>query len=414
MKRILVTPFLFMIGFFFLSACVSQSAIQSTPTSPVVIDPIIPQTPTPEISCSSITAEATSVPGSASLFPAVSAADFSLGPANAAVTIIEYCEFQSQGCSGMASVIGELMRNHDNLRFVFRPLPLIGILDKSDKAVLAALAADEQGKFWTVYDLLFVRNSEWTNLKPDTFNVWVVREAARAGMDGARLQEAIKAPETTTRMMSMYDTAKQLTIPAVPLVVINGSLQQSYLLDYQDMNDTIGLIALGQKQFTACPPFNIDTKKQYIARIETEKGEIVIQLLPDKAPLAVNSFLFLARQGWFNGVTFHRVIPGFIAQAGDPSGTGKGNPGYFYKNEVGDLKFDKPGVVGMANSGPDTNGSQFFITFSPAPHLDGSYTIFGQVISGLDVAEKLTPRDPSQSGILPAGDKIISIGIEEK
>ena len=140
----------------------------------------------------------------------------------------------------------------------------------------------------------------------------------------------------------------------------------------------------------------------------------MIQLFPDKAPLAVNSFVFLARQGWFEGVTFHRVIPGFVAQAGDPSGTGKGNPGYFFNNEITELKFDKPGMVSMANSGPDTNGSQFFITFAPAPHLDGGYTIFGQVISGLDVAENLTPRDPSQGTTLTPGDKILSVDIEEK
>lgn len=314
----------------------------------------------------------------------------------------------------MASVVGELMRSHDNIRFVFRPLPLIGIMDKSDKAIIAALAADKQDKFWAMYDLLFVKYTEWSSLTPNQFNTWVTREAVNAGIDGDQLQAAINAPETTTRMMSMYDAAKQLSIPAVPLVLINGTLQQSYVLDYQSMDDTIGLIALGQKQFTECPPFNIDTTKQYIATIKTEKGDIVIQLLPDKAPFAVNSFLFLARQGWYEGVTFHRVIPGFAAQAGDPSGTGKGNPGYFFNNEITDLKFDKPGVVGMANSGPDTNGSQFFITFSPAAHLDGSYTIFGQVLSGLDVAESLTPRDPSQGGSLPAGDKIISISIEEK
>ncbi|MBI5354415.1 MAG: peptidylprolyl isomerase [Chloroflexi bacterium] len=212
----------------------------------------------------------------------------------------------------------------------------------------------------------------------------------------------------------MVDAAKKLNIPAVPIILINGTLQPSYLLDYQNISDVVGLIALGKKQFATCPAFNVDPSKQYIATIHTEKGDIVIQLFPDKAPLAVNSFVFLARQGWFNGVTFHRVIPGFLAQAGDPSGTGKGNPGYFFKNETSDLKFDKPGMIGMANSGPDTNGSQFFITFAPATHLDGIYTIFGQVISGLDIAEQLTPRDPSQGASLPPGDKIISVDIEEK
>ena len=279
-------------------------------------------------------------------------------------------------------------------------------------AILAALAADEQGQFWTMYDLLFAKHTEWTVLAPEKFNAWVVKEAATAGMDGDQLTAAMKAPETATRLMSMYDEAKQLNIAAVPLVLMNG--EQFYLLDYKNMSDTIGIIALGKKQFTQCPPFSIDIAKQYIATIQMEKGDIVIELFPDKAPLAVNSFVFLAREGWFDGVTFHRVIPGFAAQAGDPSGTGKGNPGYFYNNEISDLFFDKSGMVGMANSGPDTNGSQFFITFAPAPHLDGSYTIFGRVISGLDVAENLTPRDPDQGILLPPGDKIIHITIEEK
>jgi cyclophilin family peptidyl-prolyl cis-trans isomerase len=129
----------------------------------------------------------------------------------------------------------------------------------------------------------------------------------------------------------------------------------------------------------------------------------------------VNSFVFLARQGWFDGVTFHRVIPGFVAQAGDPSGTGTGGPGYYFANEIRtDLGFDKPGMVGMANAGPDTNGSQFFIVYAPQPKLDGSYTVFAQVIQGMDVVESLTPRDPQTSLGLPPGDKILGVTIEEK
>lgn len=314
----------------------------------------------------------------------------------------------------MAGVVAELLKNHDDLRFVFRPLPLIGILDKSDKAVLAALAADEQGQFWAMYDLLFTKHTEWAALSAVEFNSWVAEQSSSVGIDRDRLTAAINADKTTARMMSMYEAAKQSSIPAVPLVLINGNIQQSYVLDYQNMSDTIGLIALGQKQFTNCPPFNIDASKQYIATIETDKGDIVIGLFPDKAPLAVNSFVFLAREGWFDGVTFHRVIPGFAAQTGDPSGTGRGNPGYLFNNEISDLQFDKPGLVGMANSGPDTNGSQFFITFAPAVHLNGGYTIFGRVLSGLDVAEQLTPRDPEQDTLLPPGDKIIKVTIEEK
>lgn len=414
MKRILFFLLLLVTTAFVFNACAPKTEVTPVSTAVVVENPLILDTPTPAVSCAAISAEPTLAPSAESLFPPVAQTDFSFGPADSPVTIVEYCDFQAQGCSTMAGVIGELMRNHTDVRFVFRPFPLIGIMDKSDKAILAALAADEQGQFWTMYDLLFAKYNEWQSLAPIDFDAWVIREAIEAGMDGASLEAAIQAAQTTTRMMVMYEAAKKLSVPAVPLVLINGALQPSYILDYQNMSDTIGLIALGQKQFTSCPAFNIDPSRQYIATIKTEKGEIVMQLFPDKAPLAVNSFVFLARQGWFDGVTFHSVIPGFAAQAGDPSGTGKGHPGYFFNNENSGLKFDKPGMLSMANFGPDTNGSQFFITFAPAPHLDGVYTIFGQVISGLDAAENLTPRNPSQGVSLPPGDKIISVIIEEK
>ncbi|HEY5669632.1 MAG TPA: peptidylprolyl isomerase [Anaerolineales bacterium] len=159
----------------------------------------------------------------------------------------------------------------------------------------------------------------------------------------------------------------------------------------------------------------IDASKQYVAILHTEKGDITIELYADKAPLAVNNFIFLARNGWYDEVTFHRVMENFVAQAGDPSGTGFGTPGYAFSNEISpDLKFDKAGIVAMANAGPDSNGSQFFITYAPTPQLDGGYTIFGQVISGMDVAESLTPRDPSQALDLPPGDEIISVEIQER
>jgi cyclophilin family peptidyl-prolyl cis-trans isomerase len=139
----------------------------------------------------------------------------------------------------------------------------------------------------------------------------------------------------------------------------------------------------------------------------------VIQLYPDKAPITVNSFVFLARQGYFNGTTFHRVLENFMAQGGDPTGTGGGSPGYKFVNEDSDLKFDKAGVVAMANAGRDTNGSQFFITFVPVPTLNGRFTIFGQVTSGMDVVNGITRRDPSQNPTFQ-GDAIDTITISEQ
>ena len=175
--------------------------------------------------------------------------------------------------------------------------------------------------------------------------------------------------------------------------------------------------AQGQtKQYSAYPPMTIDTNKKYLATFKMAKGgEFVVQLFPDKAPKTVNNFVFLARDGYYDGVTFHRVLEGFMAQGGDPTGTGRGGPGYYFEYEANDLKFDKPGVVAMANQGPQTptNGSQFFITFGPTPQLDGGYTIFGQVIQGMDVVNGITRRDPDTNPSFQ-GDVVQTITITEQ
>lgn len=166
-------------------------------------------------------------------------------------------------------------------------------------------------------------------------------------------------------------------------------------------------------QSSPCPPMVIDTNKSYTATVKLAKGgEFTIQLYPDKAPLTVNSFVYLARKGYFDGVTFHRVLEGFMAQGGDPTGTGGGGPGYQFINEDSDLTFDKAGVVAMANAGRDTNGSQFFITFVPTEQLNGGYTIFGQVTSGMDVVNGITRRNPD-TGPTFTGDAIESVTIAE-
>ncbi len=168
------------------------------------------------------------------------------------------------------------------------------------------------------------------------------------------------------------------------------------------------------KQYDEYPPMTIDTDATYLATVKMANGgEFIIELYADKSPITVNSFVFLARDGYFDGTTFHRVLDGFMAQGGDPTGTGMGGPGYEFVNEDSDLTFDKEGIVAMANAGPDTNGSQFFITFVPLPQLDGGYTIFGQVTEGMDVVNEITRRDPMEYPDFE-GDMIESITIEEK
>ncbi|MEA3340852.1 MAG: peptidylprolyl isomerase, partial [Chloroflexota bacterium] len=144
------------------------------------------------------------------------------------------------------------------------------------------------------------------------------------------------------------------------------------------------------------PEMRIDPNESYVATIATAKGEIVVELFAARASNTVNNFVFLARQGFYDNTTFHRVIPDFMAQGGDPSGSGSGGPGYTFADEFHpELRHDQPGILSMANSGPGTNGSQFFITYAPTPHLDDKHSVFGQVVEGMDVLTALTPRDPA-------------------
>ncbi len=166
------------------------------------------------------------------------------------------------------------------------------------------------------------------------------------------------------------------------------------------------------KQWSTPPEMQIDPAKNYKAHMETDKGTMVIELFADKTPITVNNFVFLAREGYYDNVIFHRVIADFMVQGGDPTGTGRGGPGYKFQDEfVPSLKHDKQGILSMANAGPFTNGSQFFITHGPTPHLNGKHTVFGQVVEGLDVLMSIPARDPGNASAPSV--KIISVTIEE-
>ena len=157
----------------------------------------------------------------------------------------------------------------------------------------------------------------------------------------------------------------------------------------------------------------IDPKKKYKATFKTEKGDFVIELFADKVPVTVNNFVFLARDGFYNDTTFHRVIKGFMAQGGDPTGTGMGGPGYKFADEFHPaLKHTGPGILSMANAGKNTNGSQFFITFEATPHLDGRHAVFGKVVSGMNVVLSIPERDPQRAKA--PGTKITTIEISEE
>ena len=310
--------------------------------------------------------------------------------------------------------MAQLLENYpDDVRFIYRHFPLDAIHDKAKLGVQAAEAAGLQEMFWEMHDVIFAGQSEWSEMTPEQFQEWLINKADELGLDVDQFTEDLNSDALKAFSQETWDAGQQAGIPGTPFLLFNGRPYQGQS-DLATLTAIIDSLLLEKRQFKECPPMTIDQNKKYEATLTTDKGDIVLELLADKAPLAVNSFIFLANQNWFDNVTFHRVIPGFVAQAGDPSGSGFGGPGYLFDNENTTSKFDQEGLVGMANAGPGTNGSQFFITFAPLEDLSGNYTIFAKVISGLDIAQSLTARDPSQGGDLPPGDKILDVTIVEK
>ena len=170
----------------------------------------------------------------------------------------------------------------------------------------------------------------------------------------------------------------------------------------------------GEKQFASAPSRIIDTSKTYVATITLAKGgDIVLELFSD-VPITTNNFVFLACKGYYDGVTFHRVLPGFVAQGGDPTGSGSGGPGYAIPDEDSAGHKMDAGVISMAKAGANTTGSQFFITYTPQPRLESGFTVFGKVTAGTDVLNGITPRDPSTNPNAPPGDVISTITITEQ
>jgi cyclophilin family peptidyl-prolyl cis-trans isomerase len=318
------------------------------------------------------------------------------------------------GCAALAPLLDELLARHpDDLRLVYHQYPLITLNDKASLAAQAAEAAGAQGLFWEMYDLLYGDWSDWVTLPAEDFADWVVGRAAGLGLDDGRLEDDLAQATYAPVVEEASRRIATLGILSVPVVYLNGDLVQLDL-NLNNLEAAIRLELLSSRQYEGPPPVLIDPQATYRATLHLDQGEIVIDLFPASAPTAVNSFVFLARQGWFDGCIFHRVLPGTLAETGDPSGTGLGGPGYFFATELDPaLTFDEAGAVALSSAGLGTNGSQFFITLAPLPQLNGTRSVFGRVVSGLGILQGLPRRDPLFDLLNPPGATILSVTIEE-
>lgn len=301
------------------------------------------------------------------------------------------------------------------MHFVYRHLPLSSIHNKARLASQASEAAGEQDAFWEYHDLLYERQSQWAAFPVEQAHDYFANLAAEIGLDRDKFVADMDSDAIVKRVEDAENAAIGAGLRGTPTVFVNGYEfpTQDLPLNKQGIDFFLKIVRLLENQYDA-PEQVVQSGKDYQATITTEKGDIVINLFPDNAPLNVNSFAFLAEQGWYDDTSFHRVLPGFMAQGGDPLGLGLGWPGYRCTDEVvAGQKFDRAGLVSLANSGPNTNGGQFFITTGPAEHLNDGFTIIGEVASGQDIVDGLTPRDPEQQPNFD-GDKILKVTISEK
>jgi peptidyl-prolyl cis-trans isomerase B (cyclophilin B) len=397
-----------------VAGCASPTVPAQTPEpSPVVTAPRLGPTSTSE---PTTIATKTSAP-TPTLVPLspVNEDDWIRGPRDAPASFVVYCDFQAPGCARLAAVMSEILAAHpQDVNLVYRTVPILAVDDKASLAGQAAQAAGEQGSFWQMYDILYQRWNEWVNMTPDDFTTWLVSAAKEANLDVEQFQIDFSSEDNIARQGQAYADAVSAGIPSVPFVFLNGDLYQ-LSLDRTTLEASTRMALLQSRRFDAYPPVVIDPDRQYTAHLLLNIGEVVIQLLPRSAPRAVNSFVFLAQHGWYDGCSVFRVVPGRLVETGDPSGTGVGDAGYFFETEIDSaLSYDRAGVVGLSNSGPQTNSSIFFVALGPIPEFNGERTIFGRVIEGLELLQVLDKRDPLVELLVPPQAKIMRVTLEVK
>ena len=328
--------------------------------------------------------------------------------------LLVYADFQSPNSAlGLADLIEVADRHPEEVQVVFRHFPVLPEYDKDSLAGQAAEAAGRQDLFWEMVRILATRYPEWSVLPPEGFRQWLSEQAAGVGLDPSAFADDLDRGRFAPLMVEAFQEASAAGIPGVPTVFFNGvPLRMS--LNPINLELAVRLELLAQDTFEAEPPMAITSSSGYTATLELDEGEVVLQLAPEAAPRAVNSFVFLARAGWFDGMTIFRVEPGTLVETGDPSETGFGDPGYHLPDEIDPAwTFDEAGVVALSSAGPGSGGSRFLITLQPLPLFNGSRTIFGRVIEGLDLLANLPARDPAGDLLTPGAAVVRRVRIEE-
>ena len=359
--------------------------------------------------------------------PEVTADDYSVGPDDAALTFIVYSEPQCPYCAQLDPILDEFQAMYpDDVRVVFRLRPFPETFhNKSIIASQAMVAAGMQGKFDEFRQFIFERQYQdtsdpdqaalpetdfWSGLEPADFDSWLKERVPALGIDADQLISDMYSDEVVAKVKAYQDETDSLGITGTPTLLINGYQWPESSRGIEIFSIYLRLIQNQANEMDTCPPTVIDATKKYTATITTTQGDIQVELYPDKAPMAVNSFVYLAQQGWYNDLSI--ISSTDFILSGDPSDTGYGGAGYAYMDEPSDLTFDEAGMLASYSvwSGYGTNGSMFFFNRTALADQEDR-TIFGKITEGLDVLDKFAIRDNIFDPVI---DKILEVTISEE
>ncbi len=369
--------------------------------------------------------EAPSAPATCEVFalpvepriPDIDDGDHVQGPEDAQITFIEYADFECPACSGLHTLRGYLLDKYgDRIRFAYRHLPLTSIHDKAIVTAEATEAAAAQGKFWEMHDLLYEKQSEWSALSSEEMVDTLVEYAGELELDVEAFETALNEHTYREEIMADYEAYQEYGQMATPTYVVNKVFYPTQEFGgFGRLEAFIELVAMQDQMYDSPPPQVIDPDKGYLAILKTSQGDITVELFQDQAPINVNSFAFLAQDGFYDGLDFFFVDHEQVALSGDPTNSGGGlpYPGYTCTDETtSDVTFDETGLLALYTAAPNQNSSSFFITYAPQPDFTGNFTVIGRVVDGMDVAETLTERQPGPGQ--PEPDVIETIVIQEQ
>ena len=304
----------------------------------------------------------------------------------------------------------------DDFQMVYRHFTL-SFHDKALVTAEATEAAAAQGKFWEMHDMIYERQQEWHQFTPEQMKDELISYAEELGLDTEQFTNDLDNHTYLDRIKAETQDAMDAALSGTPSYIINGVVYptQQLKLNPALIENFIQLVTNPPTQYTAVPPQVVDPEKDYIATFRTSKGDFSVELFAALAPVNVNSFVFLAQDGWYDGQTFFYVDPRFVAQSGDPTNNGfsLAFTGYTCGDEVTpDLTFDEAGMLALYTTQPNGNNGQIFITYAPLPDLNGKFTIIGRIIDGMDVALSLTATQPGPNQ--PEPDVIETVLIKEQ